>query len=155
MNRAAAQQAMRIRHPGADVPDTTPRLLAGRPRRGNPVGAVWSRLDELDRAGNDPALVGALRAVLLPHQPSRGGRCPVCPTRWGRRRRWPCIVWHRVHVALFSACVTTPERGSGARSAAVSGFPAGHRPNNEIPAAQPVPHPTITPPESTTTGTIR
>jgi hypothetical protein len=108
---------MMIRQPSGGLPETTQRFLAGLPRRGDPVGAVWSRLGELERAGNDPALVGALRAVLLPHQPPRCGRCPMCPRRWGRRRRWPCIVWYRVHLALFSgaevlaASMTDPSRG--------------------------------------------
>jgi hypothetical protein len=95
-----------IRQPGGGLPETTQRFLAGLPRRGDPVGAVWSRLSELERAGNDPALVDALRAVLLPHQPPRFGRCPECPKRWGRRRRWPCVVWCQVHLALFSSCST-------------------------------------------------
>jgi hypothetical protein len=108
-----------IRHRSGGLPDTTQRFLAGPPRRGDPVGAVWSRLTELERADNDPTLIAALRAVLLPHQPPRCGRCPGCPKRWGRSRRWPCLVWYRVHVALFSACVGTAERGSasGGRSA--------------------------------------
>ncbi|MGH3841484.1 MAG: hypothetical protein ACRDS0_08600 [Pseudonocardiaceae bacterium] len=87
------------------LPETTQRFLAGLPRHGNPVGAVWGRLGELERTGNDPALVDALRAVLLPHQPPRYGRCPACAKRWWRRRRWPCAVWCRAHVALFSPCV--------------------------------------------------
>jgi hypothetical protein len=148
---------MRIRPPGGGVPEMTQRFLAGRPRRGDPVGAVWSRLGELERVGNDPALVAALRAVLLLHQPPRWGRCPGCRKRWGRRRRWPCLVWYRVHVALFSAGVPTAKHRSapGAQSAAVSGFPAGHRPNNEVPGAQPVPDPAITAPENTDTGSIQ
>ncbi|HKR48834.1 MAG TPA: hypothetical protein VJT72_04495 [Pseudonocardiaceae bacterium] len=96
---------MMIRHRGAGLPETTQRFLAGLPRHGNPVGAVWGRLGELERTGNDPALVDALRAVLLPHQPPRYGRCPACPKRWGRRRRWPCTVWCRVHLALFTPWV--------------------------------------------------
>ena len=109
---------MTSRQPGCGVPDTTQRFLTGLPRRGNPVGAVWSRLRELEHAGNDPALVAALRAVLLPHQPPRCGRCPGCPKRWGHRRRWPCIMWHRVHLALYSgtemlaANMTNPSRSS-------------------------------------------
>jgi hypothetical protein len=95
---------MMIRQPGGDLPETTQRFLAGLPRRGDPVGAVWSRLGELERAGNDPTLIDALRAVLLPHQPPRFGRCPACRKRWGRRRRWPCPTWYRAHVALFSSC---------------------------------------------------
>jgi hypothetical protein len=41
MNRAAAQRAMRIQHPGDDVPETTRRSLASRPRPGDPAGALW------------------------------------------------------------------------------------------------------------------
>ncbi len=92
---------------GGGLPKTTQRFLAGLPRHGDPVGAVWGRLGELERVGNDPTLIDALRAALLPHQPPRFGRCPACPKRWGRRRRWPCMVWCRVHVALFSPCTAT------------------------------------------------
>ena|ERR671939_1765552 len=139
---------MRNRHPGCGVPDTTQRFLAGLPRRGDPVGAVWCHLSELDRAGNDPTLAAALRAVLLPHQPSRGGGVRCAAHGGDVTRRW---LWYRVHVALFSACVTTAERSSapGDRSAAVSGFPAGHRPASEVPGAQPVPEPALTAPKGT------
>ena len=92
---------------GGGLPETTQRFLAGLPRHGDPVRSVWNRLAELERAGNDPAVVDALRAVLLPHQPPRFGRCPACPKRWGRRRRWPCTVWCRAHLALFSASMAT------------------------------------------------
>ncbi|MGH3694861.1 MAG: hypothetical protein ACRDRX_12895 [Pseudonocardiaceae bacterium] len=99
------------------MPETTQRFLAGLPRHGDPVGAVWSPLGELERSGNDPALVDALRALLLPHQPPRYGRCPACTKRWGRRRRWPCTVWCRVHLALFNprmgSCWTDAQRPSG------------------------------------------
>ncbi|MGH3522208.1 MAG: hypothetical protein ACRDU4_05120 [Mycobacterium sp.] len=89
------------------LPETTQLCLAGLPRHGDPVRSVWNRLAELERAGNDPVVVDALRAVLLPHQPPRFGRCPACPKRWWRRARWPCTVWCRAHLALFSACVAT------------------------------------------------
>ncbi|MGH3845107.1 MAG: hypothetical protein ACRDS0_27310 [Pseudonocardiaceae bacterium] len=77
------------RQRSAGLPETTQRFLAGLPRHRNPVGAVWGRLGELEGPGNDSTLVDAVRAVLLPHQPPRYGRCPACPKRWGRRRRWP------------------------------------------------------------------
>jgi hypothetical protein len=89
------------------LPETTQRFLAGLPRHGDPVGAVWNRLAELERAGYDSLVIHALRAVLLPHQPPRYGRCPTCAKRWWRRRRWPCAVWCRVHLALFSPCLET------------------------------------------------
>ncbi|MGH3873956.1 MAG: hypothetical protein ACRDSR_21035 [Pseudonocardiaceae bacterium] len=101
---------MTIRQRGGGLPETTQRFLAGLPRHGNPVGAVWGHLGELERTGNDPTLVDALRAVLLAHQPPRYGRCPACPKRWGRRRRWPCIVWCRVHLALFNPWIATAQR---------------------------------------------
>ncbi|MGH3899594.1 MAG: hypothetical protein ACRDTA_15405 [Pseudonocardiaceae bacterium] len=101
--------------------ETTQRFLAGLPRRGDPVGAVWNRLAELERAGNDSTLVDALRAVLLPHQSLRFGRCPACTKRWWCRRRWPCAVWYRVHVALFSPCVGTAQRPAGQGGASARG----------------------------------
>ncbi len=98
------------RERGAGPPETTQQFLAGLPRHGDPAGAVWSRLGELECAGNDSAVVDALRAVLLPHQPPRFGRCPACPKRWWRRRRRPCTVCCRIHVALFSTCATGVQR---------------------------------------------
>jgi hypothetical protein len=82
--------------------ETTQRWLADLPQHGNPVGAVWRRLAELERAGHDPAVIAALRSLLLRHQPPRHGRCPACPRYLLRRRRWPCVVWCRVHLELFS-----------------------------------------------------
>ncbi|MGH3549773.1 MAG: hypothetical protein ACRDQU_17035 [Pseudonocardiaceae bacterium] len=93
---------MTTRQRDAGPLESTQRFLVGLPRHGDPVGAVWSRLAELE-VGNDSTIVDALRAVSLPHQPPRFGRCPACPKR--RRRRWPCTVWCRVHVALFIACL--------------------------------------------------
>ncbi|MGH3549825.1 MAG: hypothetical protein ACRDQU_17295, partial [Pseudonocardiaceae bacterium] len=101
---------MTIHRQRGGLPETTQRFLAGLPRHGDPVGAVWSRLTELERAGNDPTLVDALRAVLLPHQPPRYGRCPTCSKRCWRRPPWPCGVWRRVHLALFSPWVGAAER---------------------------------------------
>lgn len=85
--------------------ETTVLWLDGLPRHGNPVGAVWDRLRELETAGQDPRLLGALRATLVQHQPPRYGRCTACPRQqwrklW-RRPLWPCMVWRRVHFALF------------------------------------------------------
>jgi hypothetical protein len=90
--------------------ETPQRFLASLPRHGDPVGAVWNRLAELEHAGNYSLVIDALRAVMLPHQLPRYGRCPACPKRWGRRRRWPCAVWCRVHVALFSPCMATEDQ---------------------------------------------
>ncbi|HKR51078.1 MAG TPA: hypothetical protein VJT72_16120 [Pseudonocardiaceae bacterium] len=109
------------RQRGGGLPETTRRFLAGLPRHGDPVGAVWNRLGELERAGNDPTLIDALRAVLLPHQPPRYGRCPACPKRCWRRPRWPCAVWCRVHLALFSPWVGTGEHPTSRGVASVRG----------------------------------
>jgi hypothetical protein len=84
------------------LPQTTQRFLAGLPRHSDLVRRGWNRLAELERAGNDSAVIDALREVLLAHQPPRYGRCPACLKCWGRRRRWSCSVWCRVHLALFS-----------------------------------------------------
>ncbi len=98
---------MTIHRQPSGLPETPRRFLAGLPRHGDPVDAVWSRLGELERAGKDPTLIDALRAMLLSHQPPQYGRCPACPNRRGRRRRWPCIAWCRVHMALFRPCGAT------------------------------------------------
>jgi hypothetical protein len=85
--------------------ETTVRWLDGLPRHGNPVGAVWNRLAELEDAGQDHRLITALRTVLVRHQPPRYGRCPACPrATWRKLWRhppWPCVVWGRVHFALL------------------------------------------------------
>jgi hypothetical protein len=44
------------------------------------------KLTELERAGHHPDSLAALRSVLAEHQ---------------RRRRFPCIVWHQIHIGLF------------------------------------------------------
>jgi hypothetical protein len=91
--------------------ETTVRWLDGLPRHGNPVGAVWNRLAELEAAGQDDRLITALRSVLVRHQPPHygrcldgrclDGRCLACPrATWRklwRRPSWPCMVWKRVH----------------------------------------------------------
>jgi hypothetical protein len=90
--------------PHPRLPETTVHWIAGLPKHGNPVGAVWARLAELDRARQeDSAVIGALRTTLLRHQPPLYGRCPACPKRFLlRRRHWPCPVWARVHLELFN-----------------------------------------------------
>jgi hypothetical protein len=80
------------------LPETTTQGMVGLPKHGNPVGAVWARLAELERAGQeDSAVIAVLRAVLLHHQPPQHGRCPACPRSGLRRQRFPCVVWHRAH----------------------------------------------------------
>ena len=60
------------------------------------VQRVWSRLESLEAAGHDLRALAALRYPLVAHQPTRGGRCRVCPRRWGRRRAWPCVMWRQI-----------------------------------------------------------
>ena len=53
--------------------------LGDRSAAGAPVRAVWTTLDELERAGDHPGVVDALRTILLDHQPiPRSGRCGAC-----------------------------------------------------------------------------
>lgn len=75
--------------------------LADQPQARKLVGSVWNTLAELERAGQYPGAIDALRRVLIDHQPTSAGRCRTC-RRWrGRRRRFPCIVWHQIRGELF------------------------------------------------------
>ena len=59
------------------------------------VDSVSDTLAELERAGQHPGPIAALRRVLAHHQPTAAGRCRTS-RRWKwRRRRFPCIVWHQ------------------------------------------------------------
>ena len=65
------------------------------------VGSVWDTLIDLERAGQHPRLIDALRRVLASHQPTASGRCRAC-RRWKwRRRRFPCTVWHQIRCELL------------------------------------------------------
>lgn len=65
------------------------------------VDSVWDTLAELERAGHHPRPIAALRRVLAHHQPTPTGRCSTC-RRWkGRRRRFPCTVWHQIRGELL------------------------------------------------------
>ncbi len=99
--------------------------LADRPHVRTVVRWVWDTLTELERVGHDPGAIGALRAVLLDHQPlTRAGRCRAC-RRHSRRRLWrrrafPCGVWMTIHFelqGLFTGDTRTP--GCGARPRAI------------------------------------
>ncbi|MGH3771570.1 MAG: hypothetical protein ACRDRW_09275 [Pseudonocardiaceae bacterium] len=60
-------------------------------------------LAELERVGYHTGAIDALRSVLLDHQPAtRRGRCRACRrVPWGRRRRFPCLVWFQIGDALL------------------------------------------------------
>ncbi|MGH3872537.1 MAG: hypothetical protein ACRDSR_13695 [Pseudonocardiaceae bacterium] len=83
------------------LPTRTRDWLAEHPRARNVVHSVWDRLTELQRAGHDPGALDALRSVLSHHQPTPAGRCRTCPRVTGRRRPFPCIVWHQIRIQLL------------------------------------------------------
>jgi hypothetical protein len=67
----------------------------------NLVDSVWDTLAELERVGQHPGPIAALRRVLAYHQPTAAGRCRTC-RRWKwRRRRFPCTVWHQIRGELL------------------------------------------------------
>jgi hypothetical protein len=75
--------------------------LADQPHARRVVRSVWDKLTELERTGQHPGTLAALRRVLTYHQPTSGGQCRTC-RRWrGCRRRFPCIVWHQVRGELL------------------------------------------------------
>lgn len=75
--------------------------LAGRPQARKLVWSVCDTLTELEQAGHHPGLIAALRRVLTLHQPTSAGRCATCRAGTWRRRPFPCIVWHQIHIELF------------------------------------------------------
>ena len=80
--------------------------LAEHPDAREMVSSVWTTLTALEKAGQHPGVLAALRFVLVHHQPpSRTGRCPACRRHswrylW-RRRQFPCVVWRQVRGELL------------------------------------------------------
>lgn len=79
----------------------TATWLAERPHAEALVRSVWDRLAELEQASHQPGAIGALRRVLIDHQPTAAGRCRTCRRRTWRRRRFPCVVWHQIRGNLL------------------------------------------------------
>jgi hypothetical protein len=75
--------------------------LADHPQARQFVSSVWDKLTELERSGQYPGAIDALRRVLTHHQPTPAGRCRTCARVTGRRRPFPCIVWHQVRFDLL------------------------------------------------------
>ena len=69
------------------------------------VDSVSEALAELERAGHPPRLLGALRFVLVHHEPTAAGWCRACRrVGWRglwRRRRFPCVVWRQIRGELL------------------------------------------------------
>ncbi|MGH3997997.1 MAG: hypothetical protein ACRDTJ_11110, partial [Pseudonocardiaceae bacterium] len=65
------------------------------------VRSVWDKLAELERSGQYPGAIDALRSVLIHHQPTSAGRCRACRRVAWRRRPFPCVVWHQIRGDLL------------------------------------------------------
>ncbi|MGH3886553.1 MAG: hypothetical protein ACRDSZ_08265 [Pseudonocardiaceae bacterium] len=75
--------------------------LAGNPDAPQVVSSVGDKLTELERAGQHPEAIAALRRVLTHQQPTSAGRCRTCRRRAWRRPPFPCIVWHQIRGELL------------------------------------------------------
>jgi hypothetical protein len=93
---------------GADTTLSAPTVtwLAQHPDAREVISSVCTTLTQLERAGQHPGTLAALRFVLIHHQPpTRTGRCPACRRQgwrhlW-RRRRFPCVVWRQIRGELL------------------------------------------------------
>jgi hypothetical protein len=83
------------------LPTRTRDWRAEHPQARRFVRSVWDKLTELQRSGQYPGAIDALRRVLTHHQPTPAGRCRTCARVRGRRRPFPCIVWHQIHCDLL------------------------------------------------------
>ncbi|MGH4009048.1 MAG: hypothetical protein ACRDTH_12990 [Pseudonocardiaceae bacterium] len=114
----------------------TTAWLADHPAADQFVTSVWDKLAELERSGQYPGAIDALRRVLTKHQPTAGGRCRTCRRVTGRRRPFPCIVWHQIRCDLLGLFA-----GAGR-----------HRPGPAMTAATPSRPAPVTPSVPTTSG---
>ena len=91
--------------PGVDaelhLSTRTMAWLADHPHARRFVRSVWDKLTELERSGQYPGAIDALRGVLTRHQPTSTGRCRTCRRMAWRRRPFPCIVWHQIRFDLL------------------------------------------------------
>ncbi|MGH3899973.1 MAG: hypothetical protein ACRDTA_17390 [Pseudonocardiaceae bacterium] len=83
------------------LPPRTVDWLAGHPDVRQLICSVWDKLSELEQSGQYPGAIDALRRVLTQHQPTSAGRCRTCRRVTGRRRPFPCTVWHQIRCDLF------------------------------------------------------
>jgi hypothetical protein len=84
------------------LPTRTLNWLTEHPQARQFVRSVWDKLTELERSGQYPGVIDALRRVLTYHQPTSAGRCRTCarvrgaaagfPASSGTRSTVTCLV---------------------------------------------------------------
>jgi len=99
------------------LPPRTVAWLADHPQARQFVGSVWGKLAELERSGQYPGAIDALRRVLTRHQPTPWGRCRTCRRMTWRRRPFPCIVWHQIHCDLLGLSAGSARHRQQAKTA--------------------------------------
>ena len=100
-NRGTSTKPMRAVDATLQLSTRTLDWLANHPHARRFVHSVWDKLAELERSGQHPEAIDALRRILTHHQPTAAGRCRIC-CRWAwRRPPFPCIVWHQVRGELL------------------------------------------------------
>jgi hypothetical protein len=84
-----------------DLSTQTLDWLAHHPRARQFVRSVWDALTDMERTGQQPAAIAALRRVLIHHQPTSAGRCHTCRRWTSRHPPFPCLVWHQIRGELL------------------------------------------------------